>query len=199
MQKRIFYNKYGRMKYVAHLDTISFFERLFKLSKIKIKFSGGFHPRPKFSFGDPVSLGVAMYNEPLDFETLEDISNDEILKRLNDVTPNEFDIIKVIDRGDKSSIVKDYDSVKYSVEFETVEDLKKIESIIKRDEIIVTKEKKGKTTQRDIKKFIRKYEIDNNIMFLYLERISPNAILRLEELSKEYIIKRCGYIEKKIL
>ncbi|MGL6132505.1 MAG: TIGR03936 family radical SAM-associated protein, partial [Fusobacteriaceae bacterium] len=55
MKKRIYFNKIEEMKFISHLDLLRFFERVIIKSGIPIKYSQGFHPRPKLSFGNPIS------------------------------------------------------------------------------------------------------------------------------------------------
>ncbi|WP_294658840.1 TIGR03936 family radical SAM-associated protein, partial [uncultured Fusobacterium sp.] len=49
MKKRVYFDKYGEMKFISHLDLLRFFERLFNKAEIPVKYSEGFHPRPKMS------------------------------------------------------------------------------------------------------------------------------------------------------
>ena len=74
---------------------IKIFERLFNKAEIPVKYSEGFHPRPKMSFGSPISLGTEAYNEIMDFETDAEISNEEVVKRLNESAVLGFKVHKV--------------------------------------------------------------------------------------------------------
>ena len=46
MKKRVYFDKFGEMKFISHLDLLRFFDRLLKKSQIPVKYSQGFHPRP---------------------------------------------------------------------------------------------------------------------------------------------------------
>ena len=47
---------------------------------------------------------------------------------------------------------------------------------MKKESIIVKKEKNGKVTERDLKPKIRKYEAKDNIVLIYLDEISPKYL-----------------------
>ena len=83
MKKRVYFDKYEDMRFISHLDLIRFLERLFKKTNLPIKYSNGFHPRPKMSFGNPISLGTEAFGEIMDIELEEDLSDAEVLRRLN--------------------------------------------------------------------------------------------------------------------
>jgi len=198
MKKRIFFNKTKDMIYISHLDTIRYFERLFKMTGIKMKFSEGFNPRPKISFGQAISLGIEAYNEPIDIELIEDIENTKLLQLLQSKSAKGFDIKEVIDIEQSNSISKDYIYVKYELKFENKSTLEKFETLLNKDEIIVSKEKNGKITQRDLKVKINCFEVEGDKILMKLEDISPNAIVNTlsEEEQESITITRLAYIEK---
>jgi len=175
MKKRIFFNKTEDMVYISHLDTIRFFERLFNMADIKIKHSEGFNPRPKLSFGPAISLGMEVYDEPLDIETILDISNEEMLLRLKENTVKGFEIVKIEDIEQRSAIAKDYNFVNYSMYFNKEILYEKMKNILEQDSIIVRKEKDGIIKERDVKEKIKKITYKNMEIELSLEEISTNV------------------------
>ncbi len=196
MKKRIFFNKTEDMIYISHLDMIRYFERLIKMTGLKMKFSQGFNPRPKLSFGQAISLGMVAYNEPMDIELDEEVESEKLLKLLQEKSVPGFAITKVEDIEKTDSIAKDYTCVKYSLDFENKDILAKFVEIVEQDEIIVIKEKKGKTIERDLKPKIKQMELQEDKVILLLESISPNVIIRkLSEEEQETItIERLEYI-----
>src|SRR3712207_4419957 len=116
MKKRIYFDKYGDMRFISHLDLLRFLERLFRKVNLPIKYSNGFHPRPKMSFGNPISLGTEAFLEPMDIELEEALSDAEVLKRLNSVEILGFYVQKVEELQEKGNIAEEYPYIKYSVE-----------------------------------------------------------------------------------
>lgn len=197
MKKRLFFNKYEEMKYISHLDLLRFMDRILRKSGIPVKYSQGFHPRPKISLGNPISLGTDAFNEAMDIELREDMTNEELFKRLNNKCVIGFEFTKVMDIDGKTSIVEEYKEMKFEIQGPG-SSIEKIENLLGQDEIILTKEKKGKIESKDLKPRIKKYEIDkeNNKITMILENMSPNSLLNICGVKAEDVsIKKYGTIE----
>ena len=142
MKKRVYFDKCQEMKFISHLDLLRFFERLFNKSDIPVKYSNGFHPRPKMSFASPISLGTEAFNEVMDFEVTEEISNEEVKDRLNSNGVLGFYVHKVCDVDKKSSIMDCCTNILYEISG-SKEDIDKIQNLMNEEEIIQIKEKRG--------------------------------------------------------
>lgn len=193
MKKRIVFDKIRDMKYISHLDTIRFLERLFKKTGISIKHSEGFTPRPKLSFGNPVSLGDETYNELMDAEIISELSNEEILDLLNLNSPDGFYFHDIYDVPKKSAIANDFNILVYEIEGDET-NIDSLEKLLNSDEIIEIREKKGKTQERNLKDKIGNFKRVENKIFLELYGISPKSLFTMAALdSKNLDIKRMGY------
>ncbi|MEI6856398.1 TIGR03936 family radical SAM-associated protein [Psychrilyobacter sp.] len=197
MKKRIVFDRIGDMKYISHLDTIRFLERLFKKTGITIKHSEGFTPRPKLSFGNPVSLGDETYNELMDAEIISELSNEQILELLNSNSLKGFKFHEIYDVPKKSGIANDFDILIYEIEG-NVADIDALENLLNCDEIIEIRGKKGKTQERNLKEKIGDFKRIGNKIFLELYNISPKGLFTLAEIdSKGLKITRMGYKKSK--
>lgn len=193
MKKRIVFDRIRDMKYISHLDTIRFLERLFKKTGISIKHSEGFTPRPKLSFGNPVSLGDETYNELMDAEIISELSNEQILELLNSNSPEGFRFHEIYDVPKKSGIANDFDILVYEIDGEK-SDIDALENLLNGDEIIEIREKKGKTQERNLKEKIADFKRVKNKIFLELYSISPKGLFTLAEVnSKDLKVTRMGY------
>ena len=94
---RLRFSKTGQAKYISHLDTNRVFSRAFARAKLNLWFTQGFNPHPYMSFSLPLSLGVESLCENVDIRILDDISNDEVKKRVNDALPLGIRILDVYD------------------------------------------------------------------------------------------------------
>lgn len=168
---RIRFSKTGQAKYISHLDTNRVFSRALARAKINLWFTEGFNPHPYMSFSLPLSLGVESFCENVDIRILDDITNDEIKKRLNDSLPEGIRVVSVYDDFlDCHEIV--YSDYVYKFEFVDNElALEKIRQVLAMPEIMAQKKgKKGKRRilkETDIKQFIVKHNIsirDDNIV-----------------------------------
>ena len=197
MKKRLFFNKYEDMKYISHLDLLRFMERILRKGGIPVKYSQGFHPRPKISLGNPISLGTEAFNEAMDIELREDMTNEDLFNKLNNKCVMGFEFTKVIDIDGKTSIAEEYKDMKFIIQGHG-SSLEKIKNLLAQDEIILTKEKKGKIESKDLKPRIKKYEIDkeNQKITMILENMSPNSLLNICGVGADEVsIKKYGMIE----
>lgn len=190
MKKRLFFNKYDDMKYISHLDLLRVMDRLLRRSGVPIKYSQGFHPRPKISLGNPISLGTEAFNEPMDIELREDMTNDELMKRLNSKSVLGFEFTKVIDIDGKTSIADEYKEMRYEITGDA-SSLEKLYNLLSQDEILLIKEKKGKTETKNLKPRIKFFERKGDMINLIIENMSPNSLLNICEVAiKDVAIKR---------
>ena len=193
MKKRVYFDKFGEMKFISHLDLLRFFDRLLKKSQIPVKYSQGFHPRPKMSFGSPISLGTEAYNELMDFELETPMSNEEVFDRLNSSNVVGFRVNKVEDVIGKASIMEEYTIMVYEIESEE-EIIRKLETLLNQEEIVEVKEKKGKVTTRNLKERIKSFRREGNTIEMEIINTSPNSYLDLAGIEQQDVkIKRLGY------
>lgn len=190
MKKRLFFNKYDDMKYISHLDLLRVMDRLLRRSGVPIKYSQGFHPRPKISLGNPISLGTEAFGEPMDIELREDMTNDELMKRLNSKSVLGFEFIKVMDIDGKTSIADEYKEMRYEITGDA-SSLEKLFNLLSQDEILLIKEKKGKVEKKDLKPRIKFFEKRDGMINLIIENMSPNSLLNICDVAvKDVAIKR---------
>lgn len=88
------YKKIGNLKYISHLDVLRFIQRAVKRADINAKYSEGFNPHMKTSFGFPLSLGIESMGEYFEIELNENMLPREFTERMNEVMPKEMQIIK---------------------------------------------------------------------------------------------------------
>lgn len=179
MKKRVYFNKYNDMKFISHLDLLRFLERILLKSRIPVKYSQGFHPRPKISLGNPISLGTEAFDEVMEIELEEKMTNEEILKRFNSVEVLGFQVIRVEDNNEKTSIVERFFTAIYSIDA-TKDSIDQIEKFLLQDEIIERKEKKGKIVERDLKEKIKQVlREDEKTLIVYISNGSPNNFIEM--------------------
>ncbi|MGL5000901.1 MAG: TIGR03936 family radical SAM-associated protein [Cetobacterium sp.] len=193
MKKRIFFDKYEEMRFISHLDMLRFVDRLLKKAHIPMKYTQGFHPRPRISLGNPISLGTEAFNELMDIELLEPMTNEEVLEKINSAAVPGFRVNKVETVTDKISIADIYTNAIFEIEG-SKEDIDILENLFNQEEIIERKEKKGKISERNLGERVKDFSRDENKITLELVNTSPNSFLILAgiDIKNVHIIKR-GY------
>ena len=77
---RLFFKKYGNMKFVSHLDMNRFMIRMVRMSGIPVWYSEGFNPHPYITFALPLSLGFDSDWEIMDIRLDKDeFKNEDVL------------------------------------------------------------------------------------------------------------------------
>ncbi|MBI5969791.1 MAG: TIGR03960 family B12-binding radical SAM protein [Deltaproteobacteria bacterium] len=86
---RFVFSKTGAFKYLSHLELMSAIARTFKRAGITLKYSEGFHPKPRFSFAGSLPVGMESLDESLDAELLCNglRAPEEMLRALNVFAP----------------------------------------------------------------------------------------------------------------
>jgi len=99
---RALFQKKGNAIYISHLDLMRLFQRAFKRAGLPLTHTQGFNPRPSVSIALPLSLGTESCCELLDFDLEgENISCDEIARRLNDGLVEGIQVLSVYEDGQK--------------------------------------------------------------------------------------------------
>lgn len=160
---RIFFEKKGMAKYISHLDLMRCFSRAIKRAGISIWYTEGFNPRPFMTFSLPLSLGTESFCESVDVRITDDMTDGEIVERLNKAIPTGIVIISASEPVHKADEIR---YGRFSVTLVTEEKKTVLNSVrekISADEIIVEKmgKKGGKKVlkQIDIKGDIYSYEL----------------------------------------
>lgn len=84
---RLFYEKTDTAKYISHLDINRCMQRAMKRAGIPLWFTEGFNPHAYLTFPLPLALGYESVYECVDFRLVEEMSEEEIVSRLNGVFP----------------------------------------------------------------------------------------------------------------
>lgn len=82
---QLFYAKLGQAKYLGHLELVNLFIRAIHRAGLSLKFSEGFHPKPKLSFHDPLPVGMESEEESFFMTLLRAAAPETIMDRLNAV------------------------------------------------------------------------------------------------------------------
>ena len=92
---RMWFGKVEEMSLISHLDLVRLFDRSIRRAALPISFTGGYHPGPKISIANALSLGITSNGEIVDFELTEDMEIEEFRDRLAAQLPENIPIYKV--------------------------------------------------------------------------------------------------------
>jgi radical SAM family uncharacterized protein/radical SAM-linked protein len=92
---RVWFGKQGDMVLVSHLDMVRLFDRAVRRAALPIAFTGGFHPSPRISIANALSLGASSSGEIVDFELTKTVDLAEFQERLVAALPVDVPIYRV--------------------------------------------------------------------------------------------------------
>ena len=159
---RALFEKTGNAVYMSHLDLMRVFQRAFKRAGLHLTHTQGFSPRPSVSIALPMSVGMESVCELLDFD-LEgpQVSNGEILQRLNNVLVDGVRVRDVYENGNKIKNLSYLDCAVY-LEYDAGvpgEPVALISELFARPSLVIEKQGKNGITQQDVTSMIRKLSV----------------------------------------
>ncbi len=95
MRVRIRFAKFGRLRFLGHLDVMRYMQKAFRRSPLKLSFSEGYHPHPIMSFAQPLSLSLTSDGEYFDVEFDERYEAEYIYEELQATMCEDIAITKV--------------------------------------------------------------------------------------------------------
>lgn len=94
---RVRHGKLGDMAMVGHLDLAKLFDRAVRRAAIPIAFTGGFHPGPRISPANALSLGATSEGEIVEFDLSQLMDMEEFQEKLAAQLPVGIPIYRVED------------------------------------------------------------------------------------------------------
>ena len=194
---RLKIQKLNEMKYISHLDWQNTITKMLFRSQLKLNFSQGFNPTPKFSLGVALPIFIEGENELIDIELCEYISNEELPQIFNKVLPENIKVISAtqIERNTPAiDITAQWAKYSFTPLKQGIlknENLLYIKNeISSSNEIFIEKiNKKGIKKLVNIKQSIKSVEVENNTLNMILKVGQSDEIpsAKPEEVIKLYI------------
>ena len=92
---RIKFRKVGNLQYISHLDLQRAFSRILVRAGLPLWYTKGFNPHIKMVFGMPLPVGAESECELLDVRIEREMTEAEVLSRLNDELTDELRALEV--------------------------------------------------------------------------------------------------------
>jgi radical SAM-linked protein len=93
---RVQYSKAGKARYLSHLELMTAMMRAMRRADFPLRYSTGFHPSPRVSFGPALGVGIAGLKEYLDLELTPPFDRESALRALNDTLPAGISVAKLV-------------------------------------------------------------------------------------------------------
>lgn len=89
---RVKFKKVGRLRYISHLDLVRTMHKIIVRSRLPLKYTEGFNPKPKMVFAAPLSIGTESFAEFMDVRLSERIEPEVAMKALNSNMTEEMQV-----------------------------------------------------------------------------------------------------------
>jgi len=173
--------KGGKTRFIGHLEFMTVFHRAVQRAGIPVKFSAGFHPAPRISFGDALSAGVASRAEIIDLELLIAVQPLEIAVQLNQQLPEGLEVLDAWEiKAGTPSPGESIEENRFQVELppNRPSDLdRRIADFLRAEEIIVARDQKKGCKPSDIRANVRNIERHGEALTLDLSKGNPLFVL----------------------
>ena len=174
---RVRFAKQGDLRLVSHRDMVRVFERLFRRVGVSLALSEGFHPRPRMTFPDALSLGVAATDEVMDIVIAETVDPDDFKTRLNQTCPNGLVIhkVRVLGEGERKAKIE---RVEYEIDLPDSVDLSQLQQAMRafESETKVTVERREKQIEIDLGKTLEGLRLDGRRLMMRIRIVQQSQL-----------------------
>jgi len=176
---KVGFSKKGKAKYFGHLELVNIFLRALRRAGIPVKFTEGYHPKPRISFGDTLPLGMESLNESLYLVMCGNVKTDHVKDGLNNNLPEGLfvsDCQQCLTKAD----VETPKSALYFIELkDSCFDNNAINNFINRPSLIQTSvNRKGKVKKVDLKDMVLKIDLRSPCNLILKLRSEPGRTAR---------------------
>jgi len=161
------------------------FERAARRAGLPLRMSEGFNPRPRISFPLSLALGVEGREEVVGIQLTDWLAPEEVRRRLARALPRGLDVVGIstVDPRCGGRVV----AVTYLIEHPAIAHLSAadLDALLARDEVPVTRLRKGRQVVVDIRPYLRRLAIvpgETGRPMLRVDlRVTPKGTARADE------------------
>ncbi len=171
MRLRIAFSKHGKIRFTSHRDVARIWERALRRTNLPVAYSEGFTPRPKLSFGLALSTGHESEGEYLDVDLDPEQAADLDLEGLTSHLTAQLPVgmtatgVVVVDRR-MPSLQQAVTSCTWQIDVLGVDETTAraaVDGALAAEELIVTRERKGKEVTDDLRPQVLSLVVDQPI------------------------------------
>ncbi|MBW2192553.1 MAG: DUF2344 domain-containing protein, partial [Deltaproteobacteria bacterium] len=179
---RVTYSKQGPAKYFGHLELSNILLRAIRRAGIPVKFSEGFHPKPRISFDDPLPVGLESLQEKIYLTVPDNVEPQDVQEGLNSHLPEGLAVYECRFEpkiaGRKSPATASYRATIKNGAFN--ED--SLNSFIESHEFVFTRSnRKSRLKTIDLKKAVLQIELTATNSVQMTLRVEPGQTVRPSE------------------
>ena len=164
-QVRLRYSKLGKLRFTSHRDMARIWERSVRRLQLPIAYSEGFSPRAKLSFGLALPTVFESQAEFVDLTFNEVVPADTLPEKLTEVLPMGITVTGATAlEGKVASLQECVEATSWSLFVDgDIDELQAWSTdLLAADELLVTRERKGKSRTDDVRPAVLAVEVRPN-------------------------------------
>jgi radical SAM-linked protein len=164
-QVRLRYSKLGKLRFTSHRDMARIWERSVRRLQLPIAYSEGFSPRAKLSFGLALPTVFESQAEFVDLTFNEPVEIGTMPEQLTEVLPQGITVTGAVAlEGKVASLQESVEATSWSLFVDGDHDELQAWSgdLLAADELLVTRERKGKSSTDDVRSAVLAVEVRPN-------------------------------------
>ena len=174
---RLTLTKTGRTPSLSHLEYMTLIHRAIRRADLPVKYSAGFHPAPRISFGDALPLGVSSEAELIDLELREPCLAQEALTRLNLELPEGVEVVAATSWPRKGeSPANSIFTATFKVPIPEGTDThleEQLTTFLKQETVLATRMKKDRPVEIDLRPWVHDLKRQDNLLWMDMHCGSP--------------------------
>ena len=189
MRMRFRFTKLGKVRWTSHRDLAHMWERAFRRVQLPLAYTQGFSPRPKVSFGLALPTGAESVAEYLDVELAPERAPSPDAAspaRITPALPTGIDVVaSAVLAGGGDSLQEAVTSSSWTIETAGAghdELLHLVQQALAAHSIVITRERKGRTADEDVRRAILSCSVDGTRLDCELtahpRTLRPSELLR---------------------
>jgi len=174
---RLTLTKRGRTASLSHLEYMPLIHRAVRRAGLPIRFSSGFHPAPRISFGDALPLGVASEAEIVDLELTTRCDPAAAMDRLNQEFPDGVEVLKAVlwprqgEAPANSVLVATFKVPLPGTPDEGLDG--RLRDFLQKEEVVTTRKKKNRMEKIDLRPWVVDLARDGELLWMKMQTGSP--------------------------
>jgi radical SAM-linked protein len=169
------FSKINTARLIGHIDLLKYFERIFIMAELPLKYTNGFNPHPRMQFSSALSLGIESKCELLEFYLSEFHEPERILNILTNLQNIDIPVNRIRYIGDNSEKISLFDRIlhtEYSFIFEEI-NYRKIKELSEKylnEDIFYSINLKNKVITGKYKDFFEIKGLDNSMIHILIRK-----------------------------
>ncbi len=186
----ITFGKFEAMRYTSNLDVAKVWERVLRRANLPLLYSKGFNTRPRIQLATALPLGVTSECELLDVALKEVIPIDEVVARLQAVSPQGLRIYEIKEANIYSPALQTLvRSAEYRIRFIDPVDLvslqHRIDALLGQSTILKAVQRKNRKSSVDLRQLIYELYLDESGNLIAHLAAGEQGSIRAEDILRE--------------